>query len=121
MVAESVEVQDSRETRSYFCALIEVIVKVSSKRMGSDMMAVGCDIAVPGQVIGEWDGRLSQGYGVLCDGRDMSGIEARRLIGRECEDRLELLRSGGCVSARILAPSQKVAATAPQRITEEVF
>lgn len=39
VVTESEEVQDRRETRSYFCELIAVIVKVSSKRSGSDMFA----------------------------------------------------------------------------------
>lgn len=39
VVKESEEVQLKRETRSYFCELIEVIVKVSSKRSGSDMVA----------------------------------------------------------------------------------
>lgn len=36
----SVEVQVKRETRSYFWALIAVIVKVSSKRSGSDIVTV---------------------------------------------------------------------------------
>jgi hypothetical protein len=36
----SFELQVRRETRSYFWALTEVIVKVSSKRSGSDMMEV---------------------------------------------------------------------------------
>lgn len=39
VVVESVEVQDRRDTRSYFCALIDVMVKVSSKSNGSDMAA----------------------------------------------------------------------------------
>lgn len=37
VVKESDEVQLRRATRSYFCELIAVIVKVSSKRRGSDM------------------------------------------------------------------------------------
>ena len=37
VVKESDDVQLRRETRSYFCELIAVIVKVSSKRRGSDM------------------------------------------------------------------------------------
>lgn len=40
VVKESDEVQVRRETRSYFCELIAVIVKVSSKRSGSDIVAV---------------------------------------------------------------------------------
>jgi hypothetical protein len=50
----SLEVQVRRDTRSYFWALIAVIVKVSSKRSGSDMIA----IATAGLSVCEWDLRL---------------------------------------------------------------
>lgn len=39
---ESEDVQLKRETRSYFCALTEVTVKVSSKSSGSDMVSKEC-------------------------------------------------------------------------------
>lgn len=56
-MAESVDVLLSLETRSYFWALTEVTVKVSSKRRGSDMMGYSwreCVVYVGKREMLEW-------------------------------------------------------------------
>ena len=93
MVSAEVEVPNNRETRSYFCALREVRVKVSSKSCESDMVGliVGLDCPLVGARRKErkkhdanaWEGPFRGAIEVFLDAKFVLGLPQVKFFRRE--------------------------------------